>query len=232
MKQIVTTDGSHTLQSERVNDTYHSINGAIAEANIVYIRNGLHYCFDRFSEDIHLLEVGFGTGLNALLTCLEAGKSNRHVFYYSLEPFPIMVDEALTLNYSELLSDKDGLFKKIHQSPWNEPIEITSDFTLIKIPESLQNVDLVYSEYHLIYFDAFGPDKQPELWDDSMLYKVASNTILNGVFTTYSTKGTVKRALKKNGFFIEKLPGPVGKREVLRAVKKSVPENFCSSDLK
>lgn len=232
MKQIITTDGSHTLQSDQVNDTYHSTNGAIAEANIVYIQNGLHYCFDTFNEDIHLLEVGFGTGLNALLTCLEAERLHRKVIYYSLEPFPIPVKEALTLNYSELLSDKDRLFKKIHQASWNTPVNITSDFTLIKIQESLQTIDFGCSGFHLIYFDAFGPDKQPELWDESMLHKVASNTILNGVFTTYSTKGTVKRALKKNGFSIEKLPGPLGKREVLRAVKNSVSENFCSSGLK
>lgn len=218
MKQIITSDGSHTLQSEQINDTYHSTNGAITEANLVYIHNGFEFCMDFFSGDINLLEVGFGTGLNALLTCLKAEESQRKVIFYSIEPFPIAVEEALTLNYGERSSDDHHWFKKIHLANWNVPVEISPYFTLIKLSESLQSIDFGCTHFHLVYFDAFGPDKQPELWEELMLGKVASNMLFKGVLTTYSTKGTVKRALKNLGFSIEKLPGPPGKREVLRAV--------------
>jgi len=229
MKQIITSDGSHTLQSDQISDTYHSTHGAITEANIVYIHHGLHYCFDTFNEDIHLLEVGFGTGLNALLTCMEAERLHRKVIYYSMEPFPIPVEEALTLNYGGLVSDEHQYFQKIHQAEWNAPAKISPYFTLIKFSASLQTIDFGCTKFHLVYFDAFGPDKQPELWSPEMLSKVALQMLHNGIFTTYSTKGEVKRALKGNGFSIEKLPGPPGKREVLRAILNRESENSCGS---
>jgi len=230
MKQIITEDGSHTLQSNQINDTYHSTHGAITEANIVYIHNGLHYCFDTFNEDIHLLEVGFGTGLNALLTCMEADRMQRKVIYYTLEPFPVAVAEALTLNYGEIACDESHCFAKIHQAAWNVPVSISPFFTLIKLSEPLQTIDFGCSRFHLVYFDAFGPDKQPELWSPEMLDKVTSSMEKNGIFTTYSTKGEVKRALKSQGLAVEKLPGPPGKREVLRAIRNRESENICGSD--
>lgn len=230
MKQIITEDGSHTLQSNQINDTYHSTHGAITEANTVYIHNGLHYCFDTFNEDIHLLEVGFGTGLNALLTCMEADRMQRKVIYYTLEPFPIAVEEALSLNYGELACDESHCFAKIHQAAWTVPVPITPFFTLIKLSEPLQTIDFGCSRFHLVYFDAFGPDKQPELWRPEMLGKVTSSMGKNGIFTTYSTKGEVKRALKSQGLAVEKLPGPPGKREVLRAIRNRESENICGSD--
>jgi tRNA U34 5-methylaminomethyl-2-thiouridine-forming methyltransferase MnmC len=230
MKQIITEDGSHTLQSNQINDTYHSTHGAITEANTVYIRNGLHCCLECFEGEIHLLEVGFGTGLNALLTCLEADRWQRKVTYYTLEPFPIPVEEALTLNYGERTSDECHCFEKIHQAAWDVPVRITPFFTLVKLSEPLQTIDFGCSRFHLVYFDAFGPDKQPELWRPELLGKVTSSMRPDAVFTTYSTKGEVKRALKSQGLTVEKLPGPPGKREVLRAVRNREPENICGSD--
>jgi tRNA U34 5-methylaminomethyl-2-thiouridine-forming methyltransferase MnmC len=216
MKRIITEDGSHTLQSEQINDTYHSTHGAVTEAEMVYIINGLDFAVQRFKSSINLLEIGFGTGLNAFLSCRYASANRSPVVYYSLEPFPISNDDICALNYGTMLHDED-LFTSIHQAPWNKPIEITPFFTLIKIQETLQNIDFGCSQFHLVFFDAFGPEKQPELWSESNFQKIGLSLFAEGVLTTYSTKGDVKRALKKAGFKLEKLPGPPGKREVLRA---------------
>lgn len=220
MKILTTSDGSHTLQSERVDDTYHSTNGAITEAEIVYIKNGLHFCFENHSGTINLLEVGFGTGLNALLTAIEATKQKRKVVYYTLEPFPIHAEIASSLNYGNYSLENDSLniFNKIHKSLWEVPVDITPYFTLIKLESTLETIDFGCTQFHLVYFDAFGPDKQPEVWEEKLIKKISKQLISQGILVTYSTKGEVKRALKKNEFLIEKLAGPPGKREVLRAI--------------
>lgn len=220
MKTLITADGSHTLQSNRVDDTYHSTHGAANEAEIVYITHGLKFCFDTCQGPINLLEIGFGTGLNALLTAIEATRCQRKVTYYTLEPFPIDAETIRSLNYGDIYNEFPLLFSNIHESPWNRPVEITPYFTLIKLDTTLQEVDFGCSMFQLVYFDAFGPDKQPEVWTDDLFAKVAAQMPEQGILTTYSTKGDVKRALKRCGFLIEKLPGPVGKREVLRAVLK------------
>lgn len=224
MKIITTEDGSHTLQSELINDTYHSIHGAVTEAQMVYIQNGLLHSFGLTSETIHVLEIGFGTGLNALLTAIEANNHKRKVVYYSLEPFPIEEALAVGLNFGTLSEsiDNDELFKKIHHCKWNRPVEINDYFTLIKFDNSLEQIDFGCSVFHVVYFDAFGPDKQPELWNEKLFAKIARNLFSPSILTTYSTKGDVKRALKKVGFKIEKLAGPPGKREVLRAILEPV----------
>ncbi len=220
MKIITTSDGSHTLQSELINDTYHSIHGAGTEAQLVYIENGLLYSFQQVEETIHVLEIGFGTGLNALLTAIEATKQRRKVVYYTLEPFPINEEIVLGLNYGSLFTNQEDseLFEKIHQCKWNRYVVINDFFSLIKIDTSLQEIDFGCSFFHVVYFDAFGPDKQPELWHQELFAKIAKNLIYPAVLSTYSTKGDVKRALKNVGFKIEKLAGPPGKREVLRAI--------------
>lgn len=219
MKVITTEDGSHTFQSERVNDTYHSSHGAVTEAGIVYLKNGYLEGVNSTTETIHVLEIGFGTGLNALLTAVEAKKQQRKTVYYTLEPFPIDILEILLLNYGKEDSSSRETFEKIHQSAWEVPVEINDFFTLIKIENTLEQVDFGSFQFHVVYFDAFGPDKQPEVWSEELFGKIANNMVSPAIFTTYSTKGDVKRALKNLGFKIEKLPGPPGKREVLRAKK-------------
>lgn len=218
MKHIITEDGSHTLQSNQINDTYHSTHGAITEAKIVYIKNGLECAFNVFNSPINVLEIGFGTGLNAFLSCQHALNHQHPVVYYAIEPFPLTLDEACSLNYGSILHDKENFYRSIHEALWDVPVEINSFFTLIKLKDTLQNIDFGCSHFHLIYFDAFGPDKQPELWNEVLFKKIASKMASGGILTTYSTKGDVKRALKSVGFKLEKLAGPPGKREVLRAI--------------
>jgi len=218
MKHIITEDGSHTLQSNQINDTYHSTHGAITEAKIVYIKNGLERAYHVFNSPINVLEIGFGTGLNAFLTCQYALNHQHPVVYYAIEPFPLTLDEACSLNYGSILHDKENFYRSIHEALWDVPVEINSFFTLIKLKDTLQNIDFGCSHFHLVYFDAFGPDKQPELWNEVLFEKIASKMASGGILTTYSTKGDVKRALKSVGFKLEKLAGPPGKREVLRAV--------------
>ncbi len=220
MKVITTKDGSHTLLSDKINDTYHSTNGAITEALSVYIKNGYLECVRATTDSIHVLEIGFGTGLNALLTAIEAKKEKRKTIYYALEPYPIDINKVLSLNYGDEDLEKKSFFEKIHQSLWQTPVEINEYFTLIKTKSKLQDVDFKSLFFHVVYFDAFGPEKQPELWSEELFLKIANILISPSIITTYSTKGDVKRALQNIGFKIEKLPGPPGKREVLRAIKK------------
>jgi tRNA U34 5-methylaminomethyl-2-thiouridine-forming methyltransferase MnmC len=217
MDIIITSDGSHTLQSNLINDTYHSTNGAITEALTVYIKNGLDFCFEMHQGVINVLEIGFGTGLNAFLTAIEAERMKRKVEYYTLEPFPIDATLIKHLNYNDNYSEYPLLFNLIHETPWNKRVDITPYFSIIKLDTTLESIDFGCSQFHLVYFDAFGPDKQPEVWDEQLFSKIANQLVKNSILTTYSTKGTVKRALKNQGFVIEKLPGPPGKREVLRA---------------
>jgi len=220
MKIITTADGSHTVQSELINDTYHSVHGASTEAQLVYIENGLLHAIHKTQDVIHVLEIGFGTGLNAYLTAIEAKKQKRKIVYYTLEPFPIKEEFAIALNYGSLTSNKEDcdLFEKIHHCKWNRAVEINQFFTIIKLDSSLESIDFGCSHFHVVYFDAFGPDKQPEMWNKELFLKIAQTLVFPSILTTYSTKGDVKRALKEVGFTIEKLAGPPGKREVLRAI--------------
>jgi tRNA U34 5-methylaminomethyl-2-thiouridine-forming methyltransferase MnmC len=178
------------------------------------------FAFTQSNEPIQVLEIGFGTGLNALLTAIEANNYKRKVVYYTLEPFPIEEEFAIGLNYGTLFENKSNneLFRKIHLSKWNCPVVISDYFTLIKFDTSLEQIDFGCSQFHVVYFDAFGPDKQPELWSEELFAKIARNLVSPAILTTYSTKGDVKRGLKNVGFKIEKLAGPPGKREVLRAM--------------
>ena len=224
MEEIIlqtTADGSHTLFVPGLNEHYHSINGALQESELVFIHNGLHHIPSCIKE-INLLEVGFGTGLNALLTLLEAKKQQRKINYIAIEPEPLANDLLEKLNYSSIIGDSEavGYFKEIHKEGWELPAFLTDYFSISKIKGRLQHISLPDDQFHLIYFDAFGPDVQPELWTEQIFAQLYKCLKSEGILVTYSCKGTVKRALKAAGFEIEKLPGPVGKREVLRAIKK------------
>jgi tRNA U34 5-methylaminomethyl-2-thiouridine-forming methyltransferase MnmC len=216
----ITGDGSHTLFVPETGEHYHSIYGAIAESRHIFLEAGFKHIL-RFNEKIRILEIGFGTGLNALLTYIESEISGCFVEYTAIELFPLKEEVYSLLNYCDLLNFLDSrvIYLRLHNSSWNKPVNISPKFSLLKRNSSLQDYLPEKESFDLVYFDAFGPDIQPEMWTGEVFDKMAFCLRKNGVLVTYSTKGTVKRNLKSAGFRIEKLPGPKGKREILRAVK-------------
>jgi tRNA U34 5-methylaminomethyl-2-thiouridine-forming methyltransferase MnmC len=213
---ILTEDGSHTLFVPELSEHYHSIHGAVQESQFIFINNGLKYID---SSPVRIFEAGFGTGLNAFLTALESSAANRKIFYTSIEKYPLPSEITYRLNYSALFPGAEaGLFSKIHSCPWSTPVDINDTFTLTKIEGDLTKA-VPEGPYDLVYFDAFGPDKQPEMWTDEVFEKISAITGTGGVFVTYSAKGSVQRSLKKAGFDVSLLPGPPGKRQIIRAVK-------------
>lgn len=213
---VKSSDGSHTLYRVDMNEHYHSVHGAIREALHVFIESGLKQV-DK--KSLNILEVGFGTGLNVFLTALSL-KEDVKCNYLSLEKYPLESQIALKLNYADEVDAKNSsqLFEKIHNSEWESFQEITPQLKLMK-----HNRDLLDFEtdlkFDLIYFDAFGPDKQPEMWGVEIFKKLYKYTNKNGILVTYSAKGDVRRAMISAGFEVEKISGPPGKREMLRAVK-------------
>ena len=235
-KIITTADGSNTIQIEEWNEQYHSVHGAIQEANHVYIKHGLLFCIDQqkpsiensrtlenttpTSPDLSILEIGFGTGLNAFLTLLQADKHQLKVRYVGVEAFPISSNEIEALNYTEQLqvSGENMLFKEMHEISWENDRRLTPYFTLQKQQKLFKDIT-DQSQFDLIYFDAFGARVQPELWTESIFEIMFDALNFNGVLVTYAAKGSVRRAMQSVGFDVEKLPGPPGKREMLRARK-------------
>jgi tRNA U34 5-methylaminomethyl-2-thiouridine-forming methyltransferase MnmC len=218
LKKLVTTaDGSTTIYVPELNEHYHSIHGAIQESEHIFIKAG----FDASEADpVRIFEVGFGTGLNALLTAMRAYESSKNVIYTSIEKYILEEEIVKTLNYDSRLGESaKELFGLIHDAPWNRSTEITPWFTLFKVEEDFK---IYYPEdtYDLIYFDAFGPDKQPAMWTAEIFAKIAAVTLKGGILVTYSAKGEVKRHLKSSNFEVTLLPGPPGKRQIIRAVKK------------
>lgn len=211
-----TADGSHTLFIPEMDEHYHSVNGAVQESRHVFIEAGLHR---QKKKDITVFEVGFGTGLNAYLTLLDAENGDHSVDYFSVELYPL--DSALVraLNYGEMICpEKKMLFAALHSAAWNEPVKITDRFTLHKI-QGDNNCCTLPDDIDLIYFDAFAPDKQPEMWSQEIFDKLYAHTSEGGILTTYCAKGVVRRMMQKAGYSVERIPGPPGKREMLRAIK-------------
>ena len=226
---ITTADGSHSLYVKDLDEHYHSIHGAIQEAVHVFIKTGLHHLHNKDYDEINILEIGFGTGLNALLTCLEAENLKVKINYTALEAFPLEDKLLNELNYVELVAatnnemnqvrhDIGGIFQQLHSSEWEKNIPISPYFTLHKIKNTLQEVQFKNS-FDIIYFDAFGPRVQPEMWTEELFSKIYSATKQNGCLVTYCAKGEVKRILKKVGYTVETLPGPPRKREMVRGTK-------------
>ncbi|MDR3338490.1 MAG: tRNA (5-methylaminomethyl-2-thiouridine)(34)-methyltransferase MnmD [Candidatus Symbiothrix sp.] len=212
MKKVIiesTADGSSTLFVPELDEHYHSINGAMQESRHVYIEAGFNQCM---KPEIHVLEFGFGTGLNALLTALEAEKRKVKVFYTGLEKFPLPQEIVEKLNYPG--TDRD-LYPTIHQSEWAFPVQLTPFFNLCKIQTDFSDFDFP-EFYDVVYYDAFAPDKQPEVWSQELFDKVFSSMNPGGMLTTYCAKGSVRRMMLQAGFCVERLPGPPGKREMLR----------------
>ena len=218
-KIITTGDGSTTIQIEDWNEQYHSTHGAIQESNHVFIKHGLHEVFKTDLDAIDILEIGFGTGLNAYITCIEAEKQQRPIHYVGVEGYPISKEEIEQLNYATLLSkNNEAYFNLIHETSWETPLQIHSIFTLTKRQQLFSKI-IDKDCFNLIYFDAFGAKVQPELWTED-IFRIMFNALrINGVLVTYSAKGSVRRAMQSVGFTVERLEGPPGKREMLRAIK-------------
>ncbi len=218
---IVTNDGSHTLYIPELNETYHSMHGAIRESRHVFIEMGLFYFLERErAKEASILEIGFGTGLNALLCALFAKSNNVSVRYESLEAFPLLAEEVSNLNYAEQMEVENAslLFRQIHAAPWDERVQGIPQFELYKRKLKLQDY-AAKVEFDICFFDAFAPSKQPEMWEVPMLEKVKKALKTHGIFVTYCAKGQLKRDLKSIGFEVETLPGPPGKLQMVRAIK-------------
>lgn len=214
----LTKDGSHTLYIPELDEYYHSVHGAINESVHVFLKAGFSY---HPSLNIRVLEIGFGTGLNTILTIIRSVEEKRTVTYHTVELNPLPVDIISRLNYPQLLKGTfKEIFREIHDIPWNTEQEITSSFTLKKILTDIQYYNSAGC-YDVVYFDAFAPDKQPEMWKQGILVKVYNMMNKDGILTTYSSKGEIKRKFENCGFHVEKLPGPPGKREMLRCLKKT-----------
>lgn len=212
----VTADGSHTLFIPVMDEHYHSVNGAVQESRHVFIEAGLHH-LER--EEITILEIGFGTGLNAFLTLLDAGTHRRKIHYYSVELYPLNTEVVRALNYGKVVcSGRESAFQALHAAAWNEPVEITDTFELHKIQGDSNTCELP-GQIDLVYFDAFAPDKQPEMWNQEIFNRLYAKMTAGGVLTTYCAKGAVRRMMKEAGYSVERIPGPPGKREMLRAMK-------------
>ncbi len=216
----ITEDGSHTLYNNTLGEHYHSTHGAIQESQHIFIEAGLN-ALEKKSGSINILEIGFGTGLNALLTYQELETKAFKINYVAIEP--IMLDKSIytQLNYTDLLNNKTllDIFIKMHEIPCDVPHFISDNFILNKIEGKLQELELSENAFDLVYFDAFSPEIQPELWDEEIFKILYASMKNNSILTTYSAKGIVKRALKSAGFEIENLPGPIGKRQITRAKK-------------
>ena len=213
---IFTKDGSTTVSIPEWKVTYRSIHGAVLESNHVFIKNGLHYALKKFrEEEINLFEMGFGTGLNAWLTVQEADIHQRKICYTTIEQQPLPLAEVQQLNYA---GANKRLFDQLHQAPWEQPEPITPFFTLQKLQGDLKEWGTT-QKFHLIYYDAFAPAAQPELWTVGIFDKIYPLLQPGGILVTYCAKGDVHRAMKAAGFRITKLAGPPGKREMLRAEK-------------
>lgn len=212
----LTEDGSHTLFVPGIDECYHSTHGAIQESRHIFLEAGLKQCI---KQEIRVLEIGFGTGLNAFLTLLEAEGSGKHIHYTSLELYPVEVEKALQLNYpAEIAPDKKIFFDRLHTSPWNAETEITPNFTLKKIETDFTGY-IFEGKLDVVYFDAFSPEKQPEMWSKELFEKIYLHCNPGAILTTYCAKGIVRRAMQEAGFTVERLPGPPGKREILRSLR-------------
>lgn len=215
-----TNDGSTTLYVPALNEHYHSVHGALQESLHVFIQAGLAYFLPR-QEELRVLEIGFGTGLNALLTLQQAQLHRLPVHFDSLEKYPLSAEVVRELQFEKFILNPELLdfHPRLHEAPWNQPAKISPYFTLQKLKADLQLHPFPQNHYHLIYFDAFAPEKQPELWTEEIFSRLSDAMRPGGVLVSYCAKGSFKRNLKAAGFKIEALPGPPGKREMTRAHK-------------
>ncbi|WP_017731276.1 tRNA (5-methylaminomethyl-2-thiouridine)(34)-methyltransferase MnmD [Nafulsella turpanensis] len=222
VKVIETEDGSSSLFLPELNETYHSFHGALGESRHVFIKMGLAHWREQFLDvrELHVLEVGFGTGLNALLSLEAAEQEKLTINFTSLEPYPIAAETVQALNYGSMVAEGryENDFLRMHTCPWGEAVKISPYFTLRKERYKLEDFSAT-ATYDLIFFDAFAPSKQAELWEKEQLEKISRLMAPGAIFTTYCAKGQLKRDLKALGLEVETLPGAPGKKEMVRAGK-------------
>jgi len=219
-KVVLTEDGSNSIFSEEFNQNYHSRFGALQESMHIFIKAGLCSSLLLNLESISILEIGFGTGLNALLTYFKAKELNKKIYYETLELYPLTLQETAALNYPHLLPYPNAkeIFTTLHTAKWEQQVKISDSFTLSKRHTSAINANYSPNRFHLVYFDAFSPEMQPELWTKEVFSSIYESMKDESLLMTYCTKGIVKQTLSALGFKIEKLSGPIGKREILRAL--------------
>lgn len=221
MKQelVITKDGSSSIFLADLDEHYHSVHGALQESKHVFIRAGLYEKLHQ-QDTLSILEIGLGSGLNALLTCVEALSAKQKIVYIAIEKFPLTENIYQQLNYCDLIQQDTCAFyfEKIHTSLWNTQIQLHDYFYILKLQQDIQDINIL-NQYDIIYFDAFAPSAQPELWTSSIFTSMFNALKADGILVTYCAKGIVKRTLKEVGFKIESLPGPAGKREMTRARK-------------
>jgi tRNA U34 5-methylaminomethyl-2-thiouridine-forming methyltransferase MnmC len=215
----VTGDGSKTLFIPEWDENYHSSHGAVQEAKHVFLKYGLGEIV--YKNEINVFEVGFGTGLNAILTYEYAIENQLKINYDSIEAFPITSEEVELLDYVSLFDNQEtkGIYLQMHSCAWDEPIKVSENFTLTKIHNKLEQHVLIQNQYDIIFFDAFGPRVQEGMWSKVHFENLYHSLKKGGLFVTYCAKGQVKRDLKSVGFEVETLPGPPGKREMTRGKK-------------
>jgi tRNA U34 5-methylaminomethyl-2-thiouridine-forming methyltransferase MnmC len=213
---IETNDGSHTLFAPQFDDIYHSRHGALAESEHIFIQNGLTNCK---AQVVNIFEVGFGTGLNALLSQIYAESKNISINYHSIELYPVSEDIISKINYPQWIGSRDK-FEKLHIAKWGENVILSSHFSIHKIHASILDVVLQLSDIDVIFFDAFSPEKQPEIWTKEVFAKMFEILAIRGILVTYCSKSYVRRNMEQVGFQITKLPGPHGKRDMVLAEKR------------
>lgn len=221
-RSIVTTkDGSKTIRLEEWNEHYHSTHGAVQESMHVYIRAGLDHFLTKYQPDeISVLEAGFGTGLNALLAQEWSEKTKTHIHYTGVEAFPISEEERHALDYSKVMSaaNAEDIFHQLHEARWEEVVPLTEHFKLTKHQLFFAEMEMK-NVADVVFYDAFGPRVQPELWEVPVFQKFYKALKPGGVFVTYCVKGTAKRAMQSIGFEVDIIEGPPGKRHMMRASK-------------
>jgi len=225
---IITEDGSHTIFDDILKENYHSVYGAVEESKYIFIQKGL-MTYKPISNNLNILEVGFGTGLNALLTFIANENLCKKINYIAIEPFILPEKIFCKLNYIDILkrNELNDTFLKMHYSPMNIPYYIDESFILYRLAEKLQDIELSNDSFDVVYFDAFSPKIQPELWTVDVFNKIYNSMKIGGQLITYSSSGEVKRNLKAAGFELYLLQGPKGKRHITMAKKNILPE-CCS----
>lgn len=218
---VKTKDGSPSLYVPELQQNYHSLHGALQESRHVFIEAGLKLFADQ--KEVRILEVGFGTGLNALLSHFEKLNPSQSIYYHSLEKYPLTEEEWQTLEWPELFSEKpeyQDFYLELHKAAWEKEVNLRPDFTLLKNCTDLKTYSAKAAHYDLIYFDAFSPEAQPELWSETIFAEMYKALKPGGRLVTYCVKGSVRRAMKAAELEVEKIPGPPGKREMARALKE------------
>lgn len=215
---IETEDGSHSFYLPELDEHFHSTHGAIQESQHVYIEAGLKQIS---KNKVHIFEAGFGTGLNALLSIVESDKSGQNIHYYGIEKYPLTQEEYTRLNYSNLTGfDCQPTFLSMHECQWEKPLKLTANFQFTKIKNDLTTFSFdAFPFFDLVYYDAFAPNKQGNVWDKAIFKRIYEHCAPGAILVTYCARGEVRRTLQTVGFRTERIPGPPGKREMLRAIK-------------